>query len=137
MGTQKWETPLGKVIEGMDHVRNLYSYGDGPPFGKGPAQGKIHSGRRYIEENFPLLDHFITCTVKRGVAPYQKWVEPRKIREEERAVKQHKKPIPRLNETQVEGNGMTTLFAAFASITLILLLIFGYRNTGKKGRKSS
>jgi hypothetical protein len=121
----------------MDHVRNLYSYGDGPPFGKGPAQGKIHSGRRYIEENFPLLDHFLTCTVKRGVAPYQKWVEPRKIREEERTVKEHKQPVPRLNETQVEGNSMITLFAAFASITLILLLIFGYRYSEKKGRKSS
>ena len=31
--------------------------------------GKIHSGPRYIEENFPLLDSFKTCTVERGVKP--------------------------------------------------------------------
>jgi hypothetical protein len=156
LGTQKWETPLGKVIEGMENVRNLYSYGDGPPFGNGPAQGKIHSGRRYIEENFPLLDHFITCTVKRGVAPHQKLVHSRRIRDEDHQVKEHKKPmggetnvgvknrakrvhgsIPRLNENHVEGYGRTTLFATFASITLIVLLFFGYRHSGKKGRKSS
>ena len=146
----------------MENVRNLFSYGDGPPFGNGPAQGKIHSGRRYIEENFPLLDHFITCTVKRGVTPQhqRRVVEPRRMREkEERQVKDHKKPMdetnvrgvknrgkqrvhgvstPRLSETtHIEEYGRTTLFAAFASIILILLLIFGYRNNGKKGRKSS
>jgi hypothetical protein len=122
----------------MDHVRNLYSYGDGPPFGNGPAQGKIHSGRRYIEETFPLLDHFITCEVSRGVAPYHEWVEPKKIQEVARVVKEHKKPVPRLNETQMAGgNSMLTLFAAFGSITLVLLLIYGYRHSRKKKSSKS
>ena len=52
------ETPIGEVIEGMENVENFYSqYGDGPPFGKGPAQGKIHSGSGYIEEARIALNH--------------------------------------------------------------------------------
>lgn len=36
------------------------------PKGKGPQQGPIHNqGSKYIEENFPELDKFNTCTVKR------------------------------------------------------------------------
>merc|ERR1712086_1173101 len=38
----------------------------GPPWGKGPQQGPIRNrGSSYIEEEFPLLDRFETCTVKR------------------------------------------------------------------------
>ena len=145
LGTQKWETPVGKMVEGMENVRNLYSgYGDGPPFGKGPAQGKIHSGRRYIEENFPLLDHFKTCTVERGVsaiAEEKAWVEPKRIRDEnQHEVKLHKKTltVPRLNDERKLGRSetMTSAFAAFAAIVLVMLLIFGYRNSGRKGKSS-
>jgi len=33
---------------------------------KGPQQGPIRNqGSKYIEDNFPLLDKFNTCTVKR------------------------------------------------------------------------
>lgn len=67
LGQSPWETPFGEVVDGMDHVRNLYSgYGDMPPWGKGPQQGPIRNrGSSYIEEGFPLLDKFETCTVKR------------------------------------------------------------------------
>lgn len=62
LGREKWETPLGKVVEGMETVEALYSgYGDMPPWGKGPVQGKIHNGPSYIENEFPLLDRFISC----------------------------------------------------------------------------
>jgi len=27
-----WETPLGKVVEGMENVKKFYSYGDMPPW---------------------------------------------------------------------------------------------------------
>ncbi len=30
LGTQLWETPIGKVIEGMDNAKDFYSYGDMP-----------------------------------------------------------------------------------------------------------
>ena len=66
LGQSPWETPFGEVIEGMDNVRKLYSYGDMPPWGKGPEQGPIRNrGLKYIEENFPLLDKFETCTVSK------------------------------------------------------------------------
>eukprot|EP00533_Pseudo-nitzschia_delicatissima_P012870 CAMPEP_0197264016 /NCGR_PEP_ID=MMETSP1432-20130617/1541_1 /TAXON_ID=44447 /ORGANISM="Pseudo-nitzschia delicatissima, Strain UNC1205" /LENGTH=300 /DNA_ID=CAMNT_0042728609 /DNA_START=57 /DNA_END=959 /DNA_ORIENTATION=- len=68
LGTQLWETPIGKVIEGMDNAKDFHSYGDMPPWGKGPVQGKIYNGPQYIEENFPLIDKFSTCTVKRSGA---------------------------------------------------------------------
>ena len=56
--------------KGMDNVRRLHSYGDMPPWGKGPQQGPIRNqGARYIEENFPKLDKFETCTVTRVEDP--------------------------------------------------------------------
>jgi cyclophilin family peptidyl-prolyl cis-trans isomerase len=162
LGTQKWETPVGKMIEGMENVRNLYSgYGDGPPFGKGPAQGKIHSGPRYIEENFPLLDSFKTCTVEQGVKPMhpkvhvekKQWQEPKRIRDEmQHEAKHHKKPgggatIPRLNDERKKivthaspprrSELASHAFAALAIIILVLLLVFGYRKSGRKGSKTS
>lgn len=66
LGRELWETPIGKVIEGMDVAEQFYSYGDMPPWGKGPVQGKIYNGPQYIEENFPLIDHFLECTVTRS-----------------------------------------------------------------------
>ena len=35
-------------------------------WGKGPVQGKIYNGPQYIEENFPLIDKFLECTVVRS-----------------------------------------------------------------------
>uniref|UniRef100_A0A7R9WAA1 PPIase cyclophilin-type domain-containing protein n=1 Tax=Pseudictyota dubia TaxID=2749911 RepID=A0A7R9WAA1_9STRA len=68
LGTQLWETPIGKVVDGMQNVKNFYSeYGDGPPYGNGPKQHKIErEGRKYIENDFPLLDKFLRCTVHEG-----------------------------------------------------------------------
>lgn len=65
LGRELWETPVGEVINGMENVRELYSgYGDMPPWGKGPLQGKIHRGPKYIEEEFPLLDSFKKCNIE-------------------------------------------------------------------------
>ena len=67
LGKQLWETPIGKVAKGMENIRKLYAgYGDMPPWGKAPEQQKIRNrGASYIKEDFPLLDHFETCTVRR------------------------------------------------------------------------
>jgi hypothetical protein len=35
-------------------------------WGKGPVQGKIYNGPQYIEDNFPLIDKFLECTVTRS-----------------------------------------------------------------------
>ncbi|GKY98975.1 hypothetical protein MPSEU_000853200 [Mayamaea pseudoterrestris] len=65
-GTELWETPVGRVVQGIEHIEKFYhEYGDGPPFGHGPAQGKIHTGRAYIDEHFPLLDSFQECQTER------------------------------------------------------------------------
>lgn len=66
LGTQLWETPIGEVIEGMEAAEQFYSYGDMPPWGKGPVQGKIYNGPQYIENNFPLIDKFLECSVERS-----------------------------------------------------------------------
>eukprot|EP00956_Cyclotella_meneghiniana_P010231 scaffold14139_cov74-Cyclotella_meneghiniana.AAC.3 len=69
LGTSPWETPFGEIIgqTSLDTVRSFYQgYGDMPPWGKGPEQGPIHSrGSSYIEENFPKLDKFNKCSVRR------------------------------------------------------------------------
>lgn len=68
-GTQLWETPIGRVVDGFDSVvKEFYSrYGDMPPWGNGPVQQKIHGpdGLSYITENFPHLDHMLECHVIR------------------------------------------------------------------------
>jgi hypothetical protein len=66
-GRELWETPVGKVVEGMDNVRNFYAgYGDMPPWGQGPLQGNIYAeGAAYMEENFPKTDRFLECKVER------------------------------------------------------------------------
>eukprot|EP00980_Cylindrotheca_fusiformis_P012413 scaffold3046_cov105-Cylindrotheca_fusiformis.AAC.12 len=65
LGTEKWETPIGEVIEGMENVEKFYSYGDMPPWGEGPDQHKIYSGPNYIADNFPKTDKFIKCRTER------------------------------------------------------------------------
>jgi cyclophilin family peptidyl-prolyl cis-trans isomerase len=66
LGSQPWETPIGKVIEGMEStVTHFHSYGDIPPFGEGPDQQKIHGHPEYIEKNFPLTDKILQCHVER------------------------------------------------------------------------
>ena len=64
LGFNSWETPIGKVTKGMDIVMALDStYGDMPPWGKGPKQEPIYHGPGYLEQNFPKLDRFTTCRV--------------------------------------------------------------------------
>ena len=57
--------PFGKVKKGMDVVFSLYDkYGDGPPQGKGPDQGRIQAeGNAYLEKSFPNLDYIKTAAI--------------------------------------------------------------------------
>ncbi|HAM35697.1 MAG TPA: peptidylprolyl isomerase [Elusimicrobia bacterium] len=56
-------TPFGKVVEGMETLDRLYKgYGDGPPRGMGPDQGRVHmEGNAYLKKEFPLLDYIKTA----------------------------------------------------------------------------
>ncbi len=51
--------PFGEVVEGLGALDSLYNgYGDGPPQGTGPDQGRIRSqGNRYLDSEYPLLDY--------------------------------------------------------------------------------
>jgi peptidyl-prolyl cis-trans isomerase A (cyclophilin A) len=103
LGQSPWETPFGEVVEGMDNVRNLYSYGDMPPWGEGPQQGPIRNqGAKYIEEGFPLLDKFNKCNVLRtGASTHD---EGGGVVEDHRANK-----IPAAAEQKrIRGGGMMT-----------------------------
>jgi peptidyl-prolyl cis-trans isomerase A (cyclophilin A) len=61
---QQGFSPIGKVTEGMDVVMRLYTgYGDGPPGGRGPEQGRLQmEGNRYLAQ-FPQLDEIRTARV--------------------------------------------------------------------------
>jgi peptidyl-prolyl cis-trans isomerase A (cyclophilin A) len=51
--------PIGRVVKGLDVVRNLY---DG--YGESPDQDRLHyDGDRYLEKNFPLLDRITAATI--------------------------------------------------------------------------
>ena len=66
-GNNTWETPIGKVVDGMSSLRALYSgYGELKPVNEnGPDAFKIKRvGRSYVEDTFPLMDHFKRCHVE-------------------------------------------------------------------------
>jgi peptidyl-prolyl cis-trans isomerase A (cyclophilin A) len=57
--------PFGKVVEGFESVKNLYSgYGEGEPNGNGPAQAKLYRrGNQYLKAEFPKLDYIQKATI--------------------------------------------------------------------------
>ena len=57
--------PFGKVVSGMDVVDSLYKgYGDAPPAGQGPEQGRIKDeGNAYLDRFFPRLDYIKTARI--------------------------------------------------------------------------
>ncbi len=58
--------PIGKITEGMDVVKSLYSgYGDMAEMGgRGPSQTQLsNEGKPYLDKSFPLLDSIKSATV--------------------------------------------------------------------------
>jgi len=71
LGREPWETPLGFVLP-ADMQRTVArwetSYGDMPPWGRGPDPNRIRAeGRRYLASNFPKLDYWTGCRVRGSV----------------------------------------------------------------------
>jgi peptidyl-prolyl cis-trans isomerase A (cyclophilin A) len=58
--------PIGKVVDGMPVVLDLYGfYGDMPPMGQGPDPNRIQQqGNDYLESHFPRLDFIKKATVQ-------------------------------------------------------------------------
>lgn len=67
-------SPFGKVVEGMEIVDSLYaSYGEGPPSGAGPDQGRVQmEGNAYLNKEFPKLDYVKTAVIEDSPAPAKK-----------------------------------------------------------------
>lgn len=62
LGNEVWETPFGVVVEGMDETVKKLTW----EYRQEPSQDRIKSeGKSYIEDHYPNLDHFETCSVKR------------------------------------------------------------------------
>lgn len=147
LGTQKWETPIGLVVRGMDTLLNLnHEYGDMPPWGKGPEQYKIHNGGlEYMEREFPHLDSFLTCHVVRGGEENAN----NKINEnkdddetDDKAIQNSAKVVPTSKKTALRAANTVysatnayemPVFGAIAFLLLILICISkrGMRNHSK------
>lgn len=58
--------PIGKVVDGMPAVLELYSsYGDMPPMGQVPDPGRLQQqGNDYLDSHFPRLDFIKKATVQ-------------------------------------------------------------------------
>jgi cyclophilin family peptidyl-prolyl cis-trans isomerase len=129
LGTELWETPVGKVIDGMDNAVQFYSYGDMPPWGKGPEQGLIYDGPSYINDNFPLTDKFLTCIVKRQGKADQR--DPTGIKGRKIAMNPMHQIVMKAKEFD-----QTALLCAGAAIILLIISICGIggrqKATGKK-----
>jgi len=130
-----WEVPIGQVIEGMENVRNFEGkYGDMPPWGNGPEQSRIHEeGSKYMEENYPLMDKFETCTVE--------IVFPNLLDYDDRDLKEpadvKKEPMGGMGlpeaagEAKVDTGGNTATLQIRAASSTDPNKVPGYRESGK------
>ncbi len=94
--------PFGKVVEGMEVVEQFYAdYGEGPPRGNGPEQGRIaNEGKAYLDKQFPKLDT-IKAAVIVGEAPPASAGKPGPKPAAEPAAKPAAAPtIPAIKETK-------------------------------------
>ena len=56
--------PFAEVVRGMEVVDTIFKIGEGPPSGRGPAQGKINKlGNAYLDAEFPMLTKIVTARV--------------------------------------------------------------------------
>jgi peptidyl-prolyl cis-trans isomerase A (cyclophilin A) len=58
--------PFGKIVSGMDVIKALHGgYGDGPPFGRGPDQGRIQrEGNAFLKRDYASLDYSTKATIE-------------------------------------------------------------------------
>jgi peptidyl-prolyl cis-trans isomerase A (cyclophilin A) len=59
--------PFGRVVSGMKSVDSLFNgYGEGPPRGNGPDQGRVQmEGNAYLAKAFPKLDFVKKATIEK------------------------------------------------------------------------
>jgi hypothetical protein len=75
LGRDKWETPVGEVIEGMENVEKFYAR-----YGGAVVQETLmdaeNGGLPFAQKHFPKLDGFKTCTVMRLTYPRVPAIKP-------------------------------------------------------------
>lgn len=144
LGREPWETPLGRVTEGMEVAKAWYSYGDGGERGPGPDQSRIWNGRQYIENNFPLTDSFETCHVERQSLSQMESNEAeqgsaavhRRIGDNE-APKQGKVPTSQVEHETKAAESQLPIVQVAGVLLLLAVLVLLFRPSGKAGRKRS
>ena len=129
-----------------------------PPWGKGPQQGPIRNqGSKYIEENFPMLDKFEICTVKRVASTTQQNDVIEEIKEMKEVYRgtmrgvhdlsSVKERVLKVTETQQQQQKeikekKKSTSPIFAKVTLIIILVvvilqvFARRKKSKREGKS-
>ena len=60
LGSRAWEVPIGKVVKGMEVIRNICSNGDRIDQGKKQPGWAGHA--KYLE-SFPKLDYIRSCQI--------------------------------------------------------------------------
>lgn len=110
-----------------------------PPWGKGPVQGKIHSGPSYIEDNFPKLDKFNHCKVQRlGQEKKAEEVGVNILRKGDKVTDEEEFQQARLNSPVKDrllaqgGGDNGTMAAAYGLLVTGLLLVLVVLLKGRK-----
>lgn len=146
LGNSPWETPFGEVVEGtIDTVREFYSeYGDMPPWGKGPQQGPIRNrGSSYIETDFPKLDKFDTCQVKRVASlavtmevdhdlPHPKKQEVKSAEVKEQPLKKEARNVRVVDATAEKQEIPALLLMVLLAVVVLVILGVGFAKRRKR-----
>jgi len=130
LGQSPWETPIGIVTEGMSNtIQKLYAeYGDMPPWGKGPVQQKIRNqGRVYIEKEFPLLDHFLECTVDKNDGTVENPALSSEIETVDTTTTAHKLKDMNVNKLEDSTLIVTVVCLSFFVVIIYFLCIRRFR----------
>ena len=133
LGRELWETPIGKVVKGMENVRKFYDgYGDMPPWGKGPVQQKIRNrGASYMEEEFPLMDRFLECKIEKKDDKKEEYPQHIRSREDNAVVKEKiitnirskVEPVKDLKDVKdMKSDGKD--YVSFMKLIFLVLLVF-------------
>jgi hypothetical protein len=101
-------------------------YGDMPPWGKGPDQGKLHNrGNQYIRSEYPLIDFIIECSVHKD-DPIIPKAEEKILPKVQPKLDESSHPFhlrPETSEKPMDSTTSSSLFNHPAFRALVLLVV--------------
>eukprot|EP00756_Hemistasia_phaeocysticola_P024866 Hpha_TRINITY_DN15976_c0_g1::TRINITY_DN15976_c0_g1_i1::g.73892::m.73892 len=128
LGKSPWETPFGKVVEGMDNVHRFYTgYGDKP------NQGRIHArGNKYLHEEYPKLDYIQSCKEVPSAAEHEPDPTPAPRGKEEEKAGGHLRGKVVGADDEIEAGKLGPLTWLGAVVVFVAGAVIAYtRRTGK------